>query len=142
MKKAIKLKICNLSLLPLTIAIPASGIQLEATHSDGLTPVLIHIVVGLLFMSFAIYHVYLHFGKSNWFSKMRRQKSPVTRILWWVALITLITGVIATIHWLSTFTHSPIGGVHGKFGFLMIILAIGHICKRIKFFRQNKVKSH
>ena len=26
---------------------------------------------------------------------------------------------------------TPIGGVHGKFGFLMIILSIGHIAKRI-----------
>lgn len=37
-----------------------------------------------------------------------------------------------------SFTHSPIGGVHGKIGFFMIILAIGHICKRIKFFKSNK----
>lgn len=89
-------------------------------------------------MGMATYHVYLHFGNSNWFSKFRKQKSQVTRILWLVALVTLITGIVAIIHWVTTFTHAPIGGVHGKLGFLMIILSIGHIVKRIKFFKGKK----
>ena len=140
MKKITKLKICNWSLLALTIAILISGIQLEATHSIGLTSVWIHILIGVLFMGMVAYHVYLHFGKSNWFLKFRKQKSQVTRILWWVALVTLVTGVAAMIHWATTFTHSSIGGVHGKLGFLMIILSIGHITKRIKFFKRKKKK--
>lgn len=138
MKKIEKLRICNCSLLVLTVAILASGIQLEATDSAGLTPVWIHVAIGLAFMAVVAYHVFLHFGKSNWFSRFRKQKSPVTRILWWVGLITLLTGLIAWIHWLTTFTHAPIGGVHGKIGFLMIILAIGHICKRIKLFKNMR----
>ncbi|MDE5916290.1 MAG: hypothetical protein K2G71_06930, partial [Duncaniella sp.] len=64
-----------------------------------------------------------------------------TRILWWVSLATLITGVIASIHWLVTFTHSPIGGIHGKLGFLMIIFSVLHISKRIKFFKSKKATS-
>ncbi len=48
MKKITKLKICNWSLLALTIAILISGIQLEATHSIGLTSVWIHILIGVL----------------------------------------------------------------------------------------------
>ena len=138
MKKITKLKICNWSLLTLTIAILISRIQLEATHSIGLTSVWIHILIGVLFIGMVAYHVYLHFGRCNWFSKFRKQKSQVTRILWWVALVTLVSGVAAMIHWITTFTHAPIGGVHGKFGFLMIILSIGHIAKRIKFFRSKK----
>lgn len=138
MKKITKLKICNWSLLALTIAILISGIQLEATHSIGLTSVWIHILIGVLFIGMVAYHVYLHFGRCNWSSKFRKQKSQVTRILWWVALVTLVSGVAAMIHWITTFTHAPIGGVHGKFGFLMIILSIGHIAKRIKFFRSKK----
>ncbi|MDE5905650.1 hypothetical protein, partial [Duncaniella sp.] len=47
-------------------------------------------------------------------------------------------GVAAMIHWVTTFTHSSIGGVHGKLGFLMIILSIGHIARRIKFFNSKK----
>ena len=140
MKKITKLKVCNWSLLALTIAILISGIHLEATHSNGLTSVWIHILTGVLFMGMATYHVYLHFGRSNWFSKFRKQKNPVTRILWWIALVTLVSGVAAMIHWSTTFTHSSIGGVHGKLGFLMIILSIGHITKRIKFFKCKKKK--
>ena len=138
MKKITKLKICNWSLLAFTFAILISGIQLEATHSIGLTSVWIHILIGVLFIGMVAYHVYLHFGRCNWFSKFRKQKSQVTRILWWVALVTLVSGVAAMIHWITTFTHAPIGEVHGKFGFLMIILSIGHIAKRIKFFRSKK----
>ena len=134
-KKITKLKICNWMLLALTGAILISGIQLEATHSSGFISVWIHVGFGLLFIGMTGYHIFLHFGKSKWFSKIRKQRSQVTRALWWVTLVTLISGVAAIIHWLATFTHSTIGGVHGKFGFLMIILSIGHIAKRIKFFK-------
>ena len=137
MKKVTKLRTCDWGLLFLTIAILVSGVQLEVTHCNGLVFVLIHIVVGLLFMFMATYHIYLHFGYSNWFAKFRRQRSQVTRILWWVSLISLITGLVAMIHWTITFAHAPIGGFHGKLGFLMIILSVGHICKRAKFFERK-----
>ena len=134
MKTITKLKICDWCTLFFTIAILTSGIQLEATHSSGLTSVWIHIITGLLFACLVTYHIYLHFGYSNWFSKIHNQKNQLTRILWWVSLITLLTGIIASVHWLATFRHAPIGGVHGKLGFLMILLSSGHIMKRIKFF--------
>lgn len=137
MKKITKLKICDWSLLILTIAILTSGIQLEATHSSGLTSVWIHIITGLSFAYLVAYHIYLHFGNSNWFSKIHNQKNQLTRILWWVSLITFITGIIALVHWLTTFNHAPIGGVHGKLGFLMVLLSMGHIIKRIKFFKRK-----
>ncbi len=137
MKKITKLKICDWCLLILTIAILTSGIQLEATHSCGLTSVWIHIITGLLFACLVTYHIYLHFGYSNWFSKIHNQKNQLTRILWWVSLITLIIGIIASVHWLITFNHAPIGGVHGKLGFLMVLLSMGHIIKRIKFFKRK-----
>lgn len=137
MKKIVKLKICDWGLLVLTVAILASGIQLEATHSRGLTPVWIHIALGLLFMGFVAWHVFLHFGGSNWFARFRKQKSQVTRILWWVYLVVLVSGIVACVHWVATYVHAPVGGLHGKLGFLMIILAIGHIVKRIKFFKKK-----
>lgn len=137
MKKITKLRICDWSLLVLTIAILISGIQLEVTHSSGLTSVCVHIITGLLFMGLAAYHVFLHFGNSNWLTKIRRQKNQLTRILWWVSLITLITGIAATVHWLVAFNHAPIGGIHGKLGFLMILLSSAHIIKRIKFFKRK-----
>ena len=141
MKKILKLKICDWGLLFMTVAMLVSGIQLEATDSRGVTSVWVHIAVGILFFTLVAYHIFLHFGKSNWFSKFSKQKNQYTRVLWWVSLVTLISAGIAFIHWVTSFTHSPIGGVHGKLGFLMIILAIGHICKRIKFFKSKKTVS-
>lgn len=134
MKKITKLKICDWSLLIVTIAILVSGIQLEATHSRGLTSVWIHIIIGLLFACLVTLHLYLHFGYNNWFSKIHKQKNQITRMLWWVSLITLISGAIASAHWLTTFNHAPIGGIHGRIGFLLIIISTGHIIKRMKFF--------
>lgn len=138
MKKIEKLKICDWCLLIMTLAMLVSGVQLEATDSRGATSVWIHIAVGILFFTLVAYHIFLHFGKSNWFSKFSKQKNQYTRVLWWVSLLTFISAVIAFVHWATSFTHSPIGGVHGKIGFVMIILAVGHICKRIKFFKSNK----
>lgn len=138
MKKAAKLKICNYALLFLTIAILISGIQLEATGCAGKTSVWLHIVIGILFMSIAAYHIFIHFGKSNPFAKFRKIKSQPTRILWWVSLITLATGLATLIHWLATHSHTPLGGIHGKAGLLMIALSAMHIIKRIKFFKPKK----
>lgn len=135
MKKKTKLKICNWSLIVLTLGILASGIQLEATDSSEVISVWIHIVVGMVFMGLVGYHIYLHFGWSNWFDRFHKLKSQMTRVLWWVSLLTLLSAIIALIHWLTTAVHSPIGGIHGKLGFLMILLAICHIVKRYKFFK-------
>lgn len=137
MKKIAKLKMCNWSLLFIAVAILISGLQLEVTHCSCVTSVWVHIVVGLLFVCVTAYHIFLHFSYCNWFSKFHKAKSPVTRVLWWVTLITLITGLVAMVHWLSTFSHATIGGVHGKLGFLMILLSSGHVIKRIKFFRRK-----
>ena len=138
MNKIAKLKTCDWSLLLLIIAILTSGIYLEATDSSGFTAVWVHIIVGLLFFILIACHIFLHFGNSNWFARFHKLKSQFTRILWWVSLITLISGIVACIHWLVTFSHSPVGGVHGKLGFLMIILCFCHIWKRIKFFNPGK----
>lgn len=124
-----------------TAFILASGIQLEATGSSSVDWVWIHIVFGTFFMALGFWHIYIHFGASNWFSRFHKLKSPVTRILWWITLLTLVTVVIATGHWLTSFTHSSIGGVHGKLGFMMIILCLCHIVKRIRFFRPTPKKN-
>ena len=51
MKKITKLKICDWILLPATVAILTSSIQLEISASGNLTPVIIHVILGLLFFS-------------------------------------------------------------------------------------------
>ncbi|MDE7351235.1 MAG: hypothetical protein K2N25_09215 [Muribaculaceae bacterium] len=140
MNKIAKLKWCDWSLLLLTIAILVSGIYLEVTDSNGLAAVWMHIALGILFFIYVACHIFLHFGKSNWFERFRRLKSQFTRVLWWVSLATLITGIISCIHWFITLSHSPLGGIHGKIGFLMVILCCGHIWKRKKFFKGGRNK--
>lgn len=137
MKKSEKLRICNWSLLALLVLTLASGIQLEVIHGGSVLYVWCHIVIAILFTAFAVYHIELHFGWKKWFSKFDKLKSNVTKILWWLFLLTVLSGVVALIHWLTADGHSPIGGVHGKIGFLMIAFAIGHTAKRIKFFKRK-----
>lgn len=135
MKKITKLRLADSLLLVITVLILISGIQLEILHGAGRLWVILHIIAGLLFFGFIGWHIYLHYGWKNWFKRFQDQKNVVTKILWWIGIITFVSGVIAIIHWAGGLGHSPIGGIHGKFGFLMIVFAIGHIIKRIKFFK-------
>lgn len=140
MKKADKLKLCNWSLLFLLLLTLASAIQLEATHSSSCLCVWYHIIIATFFSLCIVYHIKLHFGWEKWFSKVHKLKSNVTKILWWLFLLTVLSSVIAFIHWLSAYSHSPIGGIHGKIGLLMIAVAIGHTVKRLKFFKYKDRK--
>lgn len=135
MKPKTQLKLCDWALIPLCVFALASGIQVEMLHGGPRAWVWTHVAVCLLFMAGCAWHVWLHFKKTNWFSRMRRQKSQVTRILWWTALLTLLSGLAAMVHWIAGGGHSPLGGVHGKLGFLMIILAAAHAIHRRRFFR-------
>ena len=137
MTKVKKLKICDWTLAILLPIVLASSIQLEATSSSGIFPVILHIIVSLPFMSLIVWHIYLHFQWKKWLTKFSKLKVP-TRILWWLYILTFISGVATLIHWLIENEHSPLGGVHGKIGFLMIAFAIGHTIKRIKFFKRKK----
>ncbi|MDE6300247.1 MAG: hypothetical protein K2M19_00840 [Muribaculaceae bacterium] len=134
MKKSEKLRLCNRILLLLVVVMLLSAVQLEFTHSSGVWPVWVHIGLGCLFMAVIAVHIYLHFGRSDWFAKFRKQKSVVTRILWWLTVIVALSGLVAFAHWLASGVHAPIGGVHGKIGFLMLAFALGHIIKRFRFF--------
>ncbi|MDE5970336.1 MAG: hypothetical protein K2K27_06485 [Muribaculaceae bacterium] len=135
MTKAQKLKQCNWILAILLPIVLASSIQLEATSSNGVLPVILHIAVAIPFMVLIIWHIYLHFKWNKWLSKFSKLKNA-TRILWWLYLITFLSGIATLIHWLIENQHSPLGGIHGKIGFLMIAFAIGHIIKRLKFFNR------
>ena len=138
MKKVLKLKICNWSLLIATFIILASGIPLEATGSRSIGFVGFHIFAGYAFGFLAIWHIALNLKWGDWFAKFRRVKSPVTRLLWWLFLLAILSGLVAFGHWIVTYEHSPIGGIHGKLGLLMILVAIGHTVKRIKYFKNSR----
>lgn len=135
MSKIEKLRLCDWVLVFATAFILASGIQLEVTDSRSIAWVLIHIIIGSLFFSNMVWHLYLHFGWKSWIQRLQKQKSPVTRWLAIFALLTIISTFVALFHWIGTYTHSPVGAIHGKIGFVFITLAIGHTVKRIKFFK-------
>ena len=136
MNKRLQLKFCNWTLLFLMIVTLASSIQLEATDSRSTTFVWLHAIIASVFIGFVVYHIKLHFGWNRWFFKFSKLKSLDTRILWWITLITIISAIIAFVHWITASTHSPIGGVHGKIGFLMILVAIIHTIRRAAFFKR------
>lgn len=133
-----KLKINDKSLGFTLILMLASGMQLEATAGSYAWSVWVHIVFGTLLTVLSIRHIYLHYRSSNWFARFAKNRNKVTRVLWWVFLLTAMSGIAATVQWIVENGHSPIGGVHGKIGFLMVIIAIIHAAKHIR--QRKRVK--
>ena len=136
MTKSQKLKVCDWTLAILLSIVLASSIQLEATSRSGSLPVIFHLIVALPFMCLVVWHIFLHFQWKKWLTKFSKLKVP-TRILWWLYILTFISGIAAFIYWLIENDHSALGGMHGKIGFLMIAFAMGHTVRRIKFFKKK-----
>lgn len=111
-----------------------SGIILEATGCST-TLVYFHSVIASLMFILIRWHLYLHFLRRNCMKLLAAQRSPAIKWLALFCVLTLISAVTALIHWLGSDVHSPIGGIHGKLGFVFIAFAIGHTIKRAKFFR-------
>lgn len=135
MKKITKLRICDWSLMIVTGLMLVSSIQQEGWWL-GMRFVWLHIALGIAFFVLIGWHLQLHFQWKNWFGKLRRQKSHVTKWLAAFGALTLLTAIAATIHVFITWRHAAIGGWHGKFGFVFIALAIGHMVKRFKFYKR------
>lgn len=127
MSQSIKPKICNRTLGCILILMLASGIQLEATSGEYDWSVWCHIALGLLLCLASVYHIYLHYKTGNWFSRFARNRNRTTRILWWTFLLTAVSGIAATVVWIVDEGHSPLGGVHGKIGFIMAVIAVVHV---------------
>ena len=134
MQKKKKIKIVNWSLLLAMALTLVTSIWLEAT--DNTSPILVwhHVGIATVAVLLGIEHIRLHLGWSNWFKKFSKMKKQAVRILWWLFLLLVISAIIALAHWIVSGVHSPVGGIHGKIGFLMIIFAIGHVAKRFKYF--------
>lgn len=71
-------------------------------------------------------------GDSNWFARFARNPNTLTRILWWVFLLTAASGIAATAIWLTGNTHSHLGAVHGKIGFLMVAAGLIHASRYLR----------
>ena len=126
-----RLKRCYRWLGVALILMLASGIQLEATSGRYLWSVWVHIILGIVLTALSLRHIYLHYRKSNWLSRFAKNRNMLTRVLWWTLLLTVVTGLAATIGWLDGFNHSTLGGVHGKIGFLMVLLGIVHAVRHL-----------
>ena len=50
-------------------------------------------------------------------------------------LLTLVSAMAATTHWILTDAYTGIGGIHGKIGLVFLILIIVHTAERIKKLR-------
>ena len=134
MTPAERLRVCDRTLGIVLIVMLASGIQLEVTSGRYARSVWAHITLGIVLTALSVWHIYLHYRWSHWVARFRKNRHQSTRILWWVFLLTAVTGVVATVVWLIDGSHSHIGAIHGKIGFLMVIEgvihAVGHKHKR------------
>lgn len=134
MNKKTKLNINNWALIFVGTLVLQSSLMLEFVPKRSY--VWFHIEIIAIFTALLFYHLYLHFGFSNWFKRIALHKKPATKVLWWLLIAVMMSGVIAFVHWYSShFHHSPIGGIHGKIGFLMLLVALGHLIKRRKLLK-------
>lgn len=141
MNPAQKLRIVDRSLGVTMLLILASGIQLEATYGRYGWSVWLHIALGVALIALSVYHIFLHYRRSNWFARFARNPHTSTRVLWWTFLLTAATGIAATPLWLADGTHSHLGAIHGKIGFLMAIVAIYHALKRKPKHRNRRIRT-
>lgn len=124
-------------LLPATIAMLASSVQLEATAGRCAVWVWGHICIGLFFFGLILWHLWLHLPIGVWTVRLWRSKAPDMRWMTALMLLTLISAIIATGGWIASPTHSIAGAIHGKIGFVALAVAGWHIVRRIKFFRRK-----
>jgi len=142
MTKKEKLRICDIVLLIVAVLVLVSSIQMEASAGESFMGVpfvaymVIHVVLALTMMLLVGYHLYLHFGWKKWINKLHKTPKRATRVLSVFALLTLLTGAAALIVLSVNMQHTPLGGIHGKMGFIMIVVALGHTIKRFKFLKK------
>ena len=84
-----------------------------------------------------MWHIALNISRGNWFKRISRLRSPVTKLLGGRFLLTVASAIAALVHWIGSHEHSSIGGIHGKIGFVMLAIAIGHTFKRFKFYKSR-----
>lgn len=143
MTKLKQLKIANTILLILLPLILFSSIQMEISSGDSFAGisfqwiVIIHVVINIIAILCTLWHLYLHFEWKNWISKIKKLKSVNAKTIIIVTCVVFISGMISLFHLLPSWQHGTIGGIHGKFGFLFILLGIYHIIQRWKWIKKN-----
>lgn len=141
-----KLKICNISLLAITPAVLATSIILEASHGAALLGmsfnvwVILHLIAVLAMTGLVCWHMRMNWGKiSGWAKKFTGKASGASKALAILIELTVLTGFFAIPQWLI-YGHSTVGGIHGKIGFLFILVCLIHTIRHRKWFKGTKDK--
>lgn len=136
MRKMNKMRRCNLALLVLTVLLLASCLMLLGLQGEpwlGLDYgawVWIHVALALAMMGLIVRHLYLHFGRKRWLERVRKLRSHVTRLLFWLGVLAAVSGLVVLVVWLVNPVHGPAGKVHAWVALIFLLFTIGHIVKR------------
>lgn len=141
MAKASNLRNTDIGLMitfPLTVI---SGLVLHATtHNLSVIHfkswLVAHIVAAILFLIFAIKHIYQHWGWFKTFFTNFRKYSKITSITTFFFILVSVTGVILIIEKSKGGLHLSL--FHYQLGMLFSIFATWHCLKRLKRFRKLK----
>lgn len=141
MKKRYLYKINVLLLVMLVPALVSSllqeflgGADMHYVTNNMLT--IIHLIVCVPMLLFVGVHLWANCGKiTQWFAKIRRQKAQI-QWLFWLSVLTFVSGVAAMVVYFSH-GHTPVGGIHGKLGFVALALMIWHTYRRLKWYKKN-----
>ena len=141
-----KRRICNISLLAIIPAVLATLIILEASQGAEVLGlkfnvwVIIHLVTVLAMIGLVCWHLRMNWGRiSGWAKKSTSKASSASKTLAILISLTVLTGLAAIPQWLIH-GHSTIGGVHGKIGFLFILVSLIHTIRHRKWFKGRKNK--
>lgn len=134
MKKIEKLRICDRTLLSLSLLMLVSSVQLELNPAGNRWWVWLHIGLGCVLTGFIFWHVGLHKNvrKKGTLPKHRHEHN--LKGLGLLFLLTLISGIIAISAWIGDYIHTTAGGIHGKIGFLFLCFLFFHVKKYKKFY--------
>ena len=110
------------------------GANLHCLTNSTLT--IIHLAICLPMLLFVCVHLWANCGNmAQWLAKIRRQKWQ-TQLLFWFSVLTFVSGIAATVVYFSH-GHTPVGGIHGKLGFVALALMIWHTYRRLKWYKTN-----
>lgn len=134
-----KLRLCNWALPFLAVFILLSSLHLEATACRSTLWVWLHVAVGSLFFAFVLWHLRLHFPWGRWGSRLLLGPKRAVRWLTLFGLLALLSAMAATLFRLVQDCHSVVGGIHGKLGFVFLVLAVAHALVHHGYYRKSRL---
>ena len=137
----------NILLAIIAIIVLATAIILETSHgmpTFGLSIYFwlwVHIACSVLMGVLVFIHLRLNWNRvSSWIERFRKSHSKVNKALFILSFLTFSSGLVATIT-IFTIGHGPVGSIHGKIGFVFLLICIGHFIKRIKWYKRSLASS-